>query len=77
MACNAHADTLLGPGPISTRSPGLISLKSFVLIFIEAYLFLVVIKYDYCFRRLKVYKRKADMSRMHKDHLNDAIGRFL
>ena len=66
MTCNARADTLLGPGPISTRSPGLMSLKSFVLIFIKASLFLVVIKYDYCFRHLKVYKRKADMSRMHR-----------
>jgi len=37
-----------------------------VLIFIEAPWFLVVIKYDYCFRRLKAYKRKADMSRMQR-----------
>jgi len=79
MACNTRADTLLGPGPISTRSPGLMSLKSFVLIFIEASCFLGVRKYYHCFLFfLKIYRRKTDMSRMHReDHLNFAVGRFL
>jgi len=39
---------------------------------------LVVIKYDYFFRHLKLYKRKIDMSRMHReDYLNVSVGRFL
>ena len=36
MACNTRAGTLLGPGPISMRSPGSMSLKSFALILIAA-----------------------------------------